>query len=208
MKLAILIPTTPDREPQLERLISALDFQIQKLENPKDVQYIILSSKKADGIDPSITTGAKRNDLIELALAEGAEYGAFFDDDDLPGPNYIKHQLAVANSGMDCGTLTGSIYWGDKKGKPFLHNLACKEWWEDSQYYYRCPNHLNAMKLSIVKDFKFKDITVGEDGNWSEDIMRAGVLKTEHVIDEVIYHYFCSPKGSPIETEIYNQIMQ
>ena len=64
MKLAILIPTTPDREPQLERLISALDFQIQKLENPKDVQNIILSSKKADGIDPSITTGAKRNDLI------------------------------------------------------------------------------------------------------------------------------------------------
>lgn len=202
MKLAILTPYTIDRIPVFERLLSALQKQIIDCNAYSDVLII----RNVDNYEK--TTGAKRNELIESAIKSNAEYIAFFDSDDLPGPNYIKHQLAVANSGMDCGTLIGSIYWGTRKGKPFLHNLACKEWWEDDNYYYRCPNHLNAMKLSIVKDFKFKDITVGEDGNWSEDIMRAGVLKTEHVIDEVIYHYFCTPKGTPIEIEIYNQLMQ
>jgi len=207
MKLAILIPTTPDREPQLERLKEALKFQFKKLENPNDVIVIIARSEPANGLDSQLTTGYKRNSLLDKAELMGAEYIAFIDSDDLPGKNYVARQMEVANSGKDCGTLIGSIYWGTKKGKPFLHNLACKEWWEDDNYYYRCPNHLNAIKLSIAKQFKFKEITVGEDGNWSEDIMRAGALTSEHVIDEVIYHYFCSPKGTEIETQIFNEIM-
>jgi hypothetical protein len=68
--------------------------------------------------------------------------------------------------------------------------------------YYRCPNHLNAIKLSKVAHIKFKDITIGEDGNWSMDIQKAGVLKTEYQINETIYHYFTGKRDHSIEDKI------
>jgi hypothetical protein len=58
------------------------------------------------------------------------------------------------------------------------------------------------MKLSLVKDIPFEDITVGEDGRWSMAIQKAGVLKTEYQINETIYHYFTGKKNHSIEPNI------
>jgi hypothetical protein len=201
MKLiSILIPWTTDRLNVYNRLVSVLNKQINDL-NASDVVSII---DLCDNYE--LTTGAKRNLLIQMAIDKRSEYIAFFDSDDLPSANYIQKQLEVANSGLDCGSLKGQIYWSGVPGKPFLHFLECKQWWEDTQYYYRCPNHLNAIKLSLIKDIKFKDINFGEDGNWSEEIMRLGILKTEYQTNDILYHYFCGTKNTPIETEILNQL--
>jgi len=137
-----------------------------------------------------LTTGAKRNQLIEAAIERKAEYIAFHDDDDLPGITYIKRGLEVAESGMDCGELYGQIYWDGKKGMPFHHYLGCTHAWQDDKEYHRPPNHLNFMKLDLVKDFKFQDKSFGEDMTWAMEIQNAGVLKTMYPIPEVIYHYY------------------
>ena len=51
------------------------------------------------------------------------------------------------------------------------------------------------MKKELVKDFKFKDITMGEDYEWAKRIHDSGVLKTEYVIHKNLYHYkFISKK--------------
>lgn len=188
MKLAVLIPTLDSRIELYNRLTDIMKAQMLEYDSGNEVCFIWL---RDEGV---LTTGAKRNALIEAAVEKNVEVIAFHDDDDIPGPTYIKRGLEFADSGMDCAELWGQIYWNGKPGKPFHHSLEHKEWWEDEKFYYRCPNHLNFMRLDKVKDFKFPDQNFGEDGQWSMAIKEAGVLKTQYAIPEVIYHYF---NGTP-----------
>jgi hypothetical protein len=55
--------------------------------------------------------------------------------------------------------------------------------------YYRPPNHLNVIKASIAKQFKFPEKNFGEDMEWSMQIQQSGLLKTEAHIDETLYYY-------------------
>lgn len=179
-KLAILIPTTPDRQQLTDRLIKELTRQI----GTSDVRIVL----NEDNYER--TTGTKRNELVQHAVEIEAQVIAFHDSDDMPGPTYIKRGLEVVESGLDCGELWGNYYEKGKLIKPFHHYLGCTHAWDDKQKFHRFPNHLNFMKLSLVKDFKFQDKTFGEDMTWAEEIMKAGVLKTMYNIPEVIYHYF------------------
>lgn len=202
IKLAILICTLPERKESFNRLLECLNKQIYALKNPNDVKifYSELSKREA-------TTGAKRNALVEIAAAHNAEYLAHHDDDDLPGKNYIKNALEGISKGVDCCSLIGQIYWSGKPGKPFYHSKDITEWWEDDQKYYRCVNHLNVQKTSLVKDIPFPDKVFGEDGVQSYAMRDKGIFKTEHKIEEIQYHYFCGTKGTPIEQSIYRELI-
>jgi hypothetical protein len=119
------------------------------------------------------------------------------DDDDMPGPTYIKRGLEVVASGMDCGELWGQIYFNGKAGNPFHHIIECinpangkLEWWQDEKYYYRTVNHLNFQKLSLIADIAFPEKNFGEDGVQSERMRDAGIFKTMYPIPEIIYHYY------------------
>lgn len=192
MKLSILIATLTERAPLKERVIAELNRQIAEL-NVGD-QVIICTAED----QRQATTGFKRNELIKMAVKIGAKVIAFIDDDDLPGPTYIKRGLEVVESGMDCGELWGDIYFNGKKGNPFHHFIDCVnpatgkiEWWQDGKFYYRMINHLNFQKLSLVKDIPFPDQVFGEDGKQSEAMRDAGIFKTMYPITETIYHYYC-----------------
>lgn len=198
-KLAILIPTIEGREEKLDRLLQQLYKQINQC-LAKDVIIMTNNNKEK-------STGAKRNQLIQWALTAGADYVSQFDDDDLPGPTYIQRQLEVVASGKDCGSLWGNIYFGGKKGKPFHHSIKYDHWWEDRKKYARCTNHLNCIRLSIVKDFPFPDQSFGEDGKQSMAMAEAKVLKTEHVIDDVIYHYFTGNKDTELEKQVIKELI-
>lgn len=190
MKLAILIPTLTERLTLLDRVIAELTKQIREL----DTNDILI---KWDEDQKQKTTGEKRNGLIEWAVRNKVQYVAFLDDDDLPGPTYLKRGIEVVDSGMDCGELWGQIYFDGKPGNPFHHFIDCKnpatgkiEWWQDEKFYYRMPNHLNFQKLSLVKDIPFPNQVFGEDGKQSEAMRDAGIFKTMYPIPEIIYHYF------------------
>lgn len=202
-KLAILICTLPERERSFNRLIEVLQHQRKRLRNPQDVH--IVYNDVAKGIE---TTGKKRNDLVQRAIEIEAKYIAHHDDDDLPGVNYLKRQLEGIELNVDCCSLIGQIYWSGKPGKPFYHSIENKEWWEDNQKYYRMPNHLNCQKLELVKDIPFPDQVFGEDGKQSYAMRDAGIFKTEHKIEEVIYHYYCGTKGTTSEQTQYNLLMK
>lgn len=201
IKLAILIPTTPDRADLLERLMQELYRQCEELgaitAAMSLVQVIPLLTPLHNKQTNEYSHGSKRNFLKKKAVEVGAEYISFFDSDDMPGPAYIKRGLEVADSGMDCGELWGQIYFNGKPGNPFHHYIDCMnpatgkiEWWQDSRFYYRMINHLNFQKLSLVKDIPFPDQGFGEDGKQSEAMRDAGVFKTMYPIPEVIYHYY------------------
>lgn len=194
--LSILIPTTPDRAIYFNRLVIELTRQIIELKLEDQVEIKELSTKLSI-LDPhniELRTGYKRNQLVEMA--EG-KYYAFIDSDDMPSQNYLELVMPGIYKDVDCCSLVGSIYFNGKKGKPFLHSIKYKEWWEDDKFYYRGINHLNVVKKSLVSHIKFPETNFGEDAIQSYAMRDAGVLKDEYEITDILYHYYCgSPKHS------------
>ena len=177
--LAILIPTLTERQQLLDRLVAELDKQ----RVGKNVILIIAEDERQK------TTGQKRNELVQTAIDNNADYISFADDDDMVSHTYIQRGIETMESGVDCGELWGNYYEKGKLIKPFHHYLGCTHALDDGHKFHRFPNHLNFMKLELVKDFKFQNKVFGEDMTWAEEIMKAGVLKTMHRITEIIYHY-------------------
>ena len=136
-----------------------------------------------------LTIGEKRNFLLENAPGE---YVAFIDDDDMISDNYIDLLLEGINKDVDCCSLLGEYSVDGKLDGLFEHSIKYEKWvtvGDAPIKYLRYPNHLNAIKSSIAKQFKFPEINHGEDENWSTQIHKSGLIKTEHYIPEVIYYY-------------------
>lgn len=179
-KLSILICHKPGREHFLSRLKQRIWPQIAT------VAEILI-----DG-DPDLTIGKKRNKL--LRDAEG-EYVCFIDDDDLVSENYVQLLMEGIEKGVDCCSLKGIITEDGKNPLIFEHSIRYNEYKTvaDSQpgevRYERFPNHLNCIKASIAKQFRFPEKNYSEDTEWATMIHKSGLLKVEHYIPQVIYYY-------------------
>lgn len=181
---AILIATLTERKRLLDRLMTELDKQ----RAGEDCIIIINEDQRQK------TTGQKRNELKEEAMRQNASHIGYFDDDDLPGPNYVKRNMEGVNGNYDCCELWGQYYEHMKQMNLFHHSIIHKEWWQDEKFYYRNPNHLNCIKLDLLKDIRFQDKNVGEDAWYSIDIQKAGLLKNEYPIKEILYYYFAGKR--------------
>lgn len=181
--LAILIPTIVGREWYYNRLIDILYPQTREHKNVK-----IFTLKD----DKELSIGEKRNILTENAYKEGYSHRAFIDDDDTVTSDYLDLNMPGVLGDYDCNSLIG-IYsvngYIDPKKHIFIHSLDYSCWYEDDEKYYRNPNHLNVVKIDLIKDVKFQHKNFGEDGCWSEDIQKLGCLKNEYRIDKPFYNY-------------------
>jgi hypothetical protein len=191
--LAILIPYTPDREQLVKRVLKQLGEQIKN--HPVKVIECLSVHSKHGG--PS--TGSNRNSLLESARQVNASHIAFIDSDDLISPRYIDAVMPGVYGDYDCCELWGQYYENGKQFNPFHHSIVHDHWWQDDKFYYRNPNHLNVIKLDLLKNIRFQDKTIGEDGHFSIDLQKAGVLKKEYPIKEIIYYYF---KGGDTSTQM------
>lgn len=185
-KLSILIPSLESRAESFLKLYDEFMRQCGDRYG-KEVQILSCVDKGEKSI------GAKRNILLDKA--EG-EYLCFFDDDDEPSRSYIDLVLEGCESGADAVSLRGIYTVDGSVDHPdsgiFEHSIKYPEWktnYTGVPKYERCINHLNAIKSSIAKQFRFPEINHGEDRVWSEAIHASGLIKTEHFIDKVIYHY-------------------
>jgi glycosyltransferase involved in cell wall biosynthesis len=182
MKLSILICTLPSRVAMLGRLQADLWGQILPFAGQIEVPTP----------DDSIidTIGEKRNRMLQKA---NGEYVCFIDDDDTISRDYVKLIMGAISSGCDCASLKGEITIDGGKPEIFEHSLKYDEWKTNPEgwtiRYERYPNHLNAIKSSIAKQFSYPEKNHGEDHDWSREVHESGLLKTEHYIPEVIYYY-------------------
>lgn len=186
MKLQILIPTLPERRDMFIRLEQELDRQILECGLCRDDDVLIVSDPAPRG---EKTIGQKRNDLLQSATAD---YVAFFDDDDRPNARYILNVMEGINKGVDACSLRGIITWDGQSPEIFEHSIKYPEWKTNTTgeiKYERNTNHLNVVKREIAQQFKFPETNFGEDHDWSQQLYASGLIKTEHYIDEVIYHY-------------------
>jgi len=182
MKLSILIPGLIGREDSRASLVSKLRKQARELGVFKEVQIIVNID------DGSKTIGAKRNELLEAARGK---YLCFIDDDDEVSQTYLEDVFEGINYGADCCSLRGVITWDGIDPEVFEHSIKYGAYATTTNpiKYERYPNHLNVIKSEIAKQFKFPETDHGEDTNWATQIHESGLIKMEHYIDRVMYHY-------------------
>ena len=186
MKLSILIPTVPEDEVYFIPLMRELRRQIF----PKFEHQIEIIIETDNGEN---TTGAKRNELLKKA---DGDYVAFVDSDDMVAPNYIQHLMDGIVKGVDCCSLLGVYTEDGDNPRLFEHSLRYNEYRTNETAvpmvgvtYERFPNHISCLKASIAKQFKFPNQYISEDTEWATQIHKSGMLRVEHYIPEVIYHY-------------------
>lgn len=176
MKLSILIPSLNSRHESFGRLVNELDRQANGL--PIEINYLIDNGEA--------TIGEKRNRLL---LKSAGEYTCFIDDDDRVSKNYIDLLIEGIEKGVDCCSLVGEITFDGKSPKRFEHSIRHNKYDEVNGVYIRYPNHLNCIKGEISRGFLFPLTDFGEDTEWATQIHKAGVIKTEHWIEQTIYYY-------------------
>lgn len=183
MKLSILICHLQKRDKFLQPLLENLIRQKNEMFLPQLVEILI-------GDHPTELIGYKRNKLLEQAKGE---YVCFIDDDDRVSENYLRHLVEGINKGVDCCSLLGEITTDGKNPLLFEHSIKYKEYATNTQdkriRYERYPNHLNAIRSSIAKQFKFPEKNHGEDTDWATQIFKSGLIKTEHYVPDILYYY-------------------
>jgi glycosyltransferase involved in cell wall biosynthesis len=182
-KLSVLIPTLTNRSLQLLNCVKIINKQIKDCEAFGMVEIII------DEDNRQVTTGAKRNRLIEKSKGK---YFCFVDDDDEVLEGYIYEILKAIEKNPDCIPINGYMTTNGVNQKRWIMGIGMgyeSSYENGVEYYIRFPNHLAVMKKELVKDYKFKDITIGEDYDWAVRIHNDKVLKTEVRIEKPLYHY-------------------
>jgi glycosyltransferase involved in cell wall biosynthesis len=176
-QLAILIPTLPIRIDGYTRLIKKLNQQIIQNNLTDKIQIISFCDTK------DVTVGVKRNWLLEKS---NSKYVCFLDDDDDISNNYIKSLYEATLQGADCVTFLGEHHDNGKITDFSISTMHSRNY-NDTNCFYRLPNHLCPVKREIAIACMFTDKNFGEDSDYAEKINR--VIKNEFHIKEKLYFY-------------------
>lgn len=176
-QLAILIPTLPIRIDGYTRLIKKLNQQIIQNNLTDNIQILSFCDTK------DVTVGIKRNWLLEKS---NSKYVCFLDDDDDISDSYIKSLYEATLHGADCVTFLGEHHENGKITDFSISTMHSRNY-NDTNCFYRLPNHLCPVKREIAIACMFTDKNFGEDSDYAEKINR--VIKNEFHIKEKLYFY-------------------
>jgi hypothetical protein len=172
-KWSICILSVPEREDDLNRITSVLQYQI----GGRDDIEVLVNTRKG-------TLGEKRQWCLERAQGE---YINFIDDDDMVAPDYID-TIYPKLDGVDYVGFILQLYEdGAKEPRQTYHSLKYDNWSEDDRGFYRNVSHLNPIRKALALESKF-DGGPGEDYRWAQGVKAV----TEHFIDRPMYFYFHS----------------
>lgn len=185
--LTILIPTLECRAHFLRDLLTAIDVQLTS-----DVEVITL----LDNGEQSV--GEKRNRLVEMAVASGADYSVFVDDDDAIASDYVASILDAAKQRPDTITFNVRRF---ENGQTVGHQLCSLKHPPGFSVQnpgtpfitWLCsPIHINPVRTELARQVKFPPINAGEDTAWQVELYP--LLKSEVHIVAYLYDYrYVSP---------------
>ena len=181
---SILIPTIDRDKKPLALLIKQFGEQVQKYSLQERFSFFIMPDSNQTGVDNSI--GSKRNKLLHLC---DTDYMAFVDSDDRISNDYLLQVFRGISIEPDCCSLNGIITFDGAGAKKFTHSIRYNRYYEEDNVYYRFPNHLNCIKTSIAKQFKFPCVNFSEDYDWAVKVHKSELLKKEYQIESNLYFY-------------------
>ena len=174
----------PQRQACYQALITELNRQLTAL----DAHHLVEIVTETD--DGSLSVGAKRNKVLDRVAGR---YVCFIDDDDMVTPIYVQSILSALESEPDVVELVGYLPHHDL---PFVHNLKSGGHYRQDGVQYRTPNHLNTVKTEIARQIRYREISFGEDQDYSHRLWDSGLMKTEVLINERMYIYQFNPATS------------
>lgn len=170
-KLSILIASIPSREMMLNQLVDFIGLQGGDVE--------VLTDNNL-----GYNIGRKRNLLLERATGE---YIVFVDDDDTVSGDYVGLILKGIEEKPDCLGISGVISVNGGEPRQWHISKEYGLWYEQDSVYYRTPNHISPVKRELAMQVGFKEISHGEDYDYSMRLLP--LLKTETIIKQNIYNY-------------------
>lgn len=187
IKWSILICTLDERSEAFERLFLKLIKQIEKNDLTSKIEIVFFKDNR------DVNVGTKRNSLLKSAKGE---YLCFIDDDDDISDFYISSIYECLKSNPDNVSLRGFLKSPGLKPEKFFHSISIKSYSKIGKTYLRYPNHLNVIRSSIAKKYKFPEKNYGEDYDWATQILYAGELKKEAMLRNYVYIYQFDPLKS------------
>jgi hypothetical protein len=187
VKWSILMCTLDERSNAFEKLFLKLISQIERNNLTSKIEIIFFKDNR------DVNVGRKRNLLLDAAKGE---YLCFIDDDDDISDFYISSIYKCLESNPDNVSLKGIYKAVGSKPEKFFHSISIKSYSKIGDTYLRYPNHLNAIKSSIAKKYKFPEKNYTEDYDWATQIMKSGELKKEASLKKFVYIYQYDPNRS------------
>jgi glycosyltransferase involved in cell wall biosynthesis len=182
MLFSILVPTLYERRARFAELRDKLQGQIDRAGLSEQVEILDLCDNREQSI------GAKRNELI--ARAQG-KYIAFVDDDDDVSAEYVPliYNTLREHPQADCVGITGMVMFRGVHPRRFVYSIAYDHYFSRKGVYYRPPYILNPVRRAVALDFPYAPINFNEDIDWALRVARAGALKREVMLREILYYY-------------------
>lgn len=184
MTFQILIASVYARTDQLARLLDWLSGQA----TPYNGEVGIL----VDRDDCTKPVGVKRTLLLEAAIGD---YVCFVDDDDQVREDYVAQIMYALTSRPDYVGFRIAYTLNGQRQKDAIHKLG-QVWETTDEAYLRGVSHLNPIRREIaLAGLPFLD-GFGEDHDWAHKIEASGLVQEGVYIDECLYHYKSSTRGS------------
>jgi len=161
--------------------------QYEKLpaEYQSRIEILILTDNKVIGLGP------KRNIMVNAAQGR---YVHFLDDDDRIEPDMFRMLLDATASNADVITFPVSVSLNGQPPKICRYSKDFERDHNTETGYERLPNHICCVKRELALEATFPDVKYGEDAGYAKALHP--LLKTEHRIEKVLYHYDYSEQTS------------
>jgi glycosyltransferase involved in cell wall biosynthesis len=171
----VLISTIPHRDGKLRKLLAEFHRQWR----PGFGVRMLRDNLQRREID----SHAKRGDLIR---SSSADYVCDVDDDDWIAPDYVPSIMKALRSRPD---YVGFLVNWTKDGQHHAivrHSLEYDRYNSPGEPWTRDITHLNPIRRELAL---LGDWTGRVDEEWSAQVRESGQVKTQVMIDKVMYHY-------------------
>jgi hypothetical protein len=184
----ILVATLGERRPLFDRLMAALLPQLDAYDGLVQVKAWHNNGR------PSLPVIRQR-----MVREAQSEYVSWVDDDDLV-PDYFVEQIVTALSTRP--DYVGFDLQCYSNGAPTAishHALKYGAWYNEAGGHYRDISHINPIRreLAMLADFSRTPQGQPEDRAWAAQLRRTRKVKTEVVVDRIMYHYlYCTDRAA------------
>jgi hypothetical protein len=128
-----------------------------------------------------------------MVASAPTDYVSFVDDDDLVSPYYVRDVVAALETRPDYVGFQVQCYSDGAPTAVAYHSLKFRRWRNLPGRYERDISHINPIRTRLARraDFTQGGPLRAEDRVWADQLRRSRLLRSEVVVDHILYHpYF------------------